>query len=157
MLSGGQRVDRYVVEGLLGEGGMAEVYRVRHATLGSLHALKILKVQAPTVRARLLAEGRAQAALRHPNLVAVTDVIEVDGAPPLVLDFVDGPWLEAWLVDHRPSPREAEQLFLGIVAGVERAHRAGLVHRDLKPGNVLLERGDDGVLVPKVTDFGLAK
>jgi serine/threonine-protein kinase len=157
MLTPGQRVDRYDIEGLIGEGGMAEVYRVRHRTLGSIHALKLLKLHAPSLRERLLQEGRTQATLRHPNVVSVTDVVDVDGAPALILDFIDGPSLETWLDTHRPSLAEAERLFAGIVAGVERAHRAGLVHRDLKPANVLLERGEDGRLVPRVTDFGLVK
>jgi tetratricopeptide (TPR) repeat protein len=69
---------------------------------------------------------------------------------------VDGPSLEEWLLDHRPAAAEAEAIFRGILAGVRRAHRHGLVHRDLKPGNVLLDISEDGIL-PKVTDFGLAR
>ncbi|MFZ5478989.1 MAG: serine/threonine-protein kinase [Myxococcota bacterium] len=156
MLAPGQNLDRYTVLAELGSGGMATVFKVRHNTLNSLHALKLLKVQSPVIRQRLMQEGRTQASLRHPNIVTVTDVVEVDGASGLVMEFIDGPTLEAWLRDHRPSLADAERLFLGVLAGVARAHRHGLVHRDLKPGNVLLEEGDDG-LVPKVTDFGLVK
>ncbi len=157
----GRVVDRYTVEKELGSGGMAQVFRVRHNTLGTLHALKVLKVQNPSVRDRLVQEGRLQASLRHPNIVAVTDVISVDGAPGLLMEFVAGPSLDVWLDDlsvrgEAPTLPEAERLFRGIVAGVARAHKHGLIHRDLKPGNVLLETAD-GVLVPKVADFGLAK
>ena len=153
----GTTLDRYYVEAELGAGGMATVYRVRHLALGSLHALKVLKVQSASIRQRLVQEGRVQATLRHPNIVAVTDVIDVDGAPGLVMEFIDGPSLEGWLEHNRPSLAQADAIFRGILAGVARAHRQGLVHRDLKPGNVLLDSsGDDGI-VPKVADFGLAK
>ncbi|MFZ5480497.1 MAG: serine/threonine-protein kinase, partial [Myxococcota bacterium] len=157
MLQPGRVVDRYVIEAELGSGGMATVYKVRHARLRSVHALKVLKVQGSDLQARLVQEGQMQAQLRHPNIVAVTDVVDVDGAPGLVMDFVAGPPLDAWLREQpRPSLAEALRIFGGIVDAVARAHREGLVHRDLKPGNVLLEDGDRG-LVPKVSDFGLAK
>jgi serine/threonine-protein kinase len=77
MLQTGLQVDKYVVEALLGEGGMASVYRVRHQALGSAHALKLLKVDSAEIRQRLQGEGRIQASLRHPNIVAVTDVLVV--------------------------------------------------------------------------------
>ncbi len=156
LLSIGERVDRYVVEGALGEGGMAVVYRLRHETLGSFHALKVLKVDRADIRARLVTEGQLQAALRHPNIVAVNDVLNVKGRTGLLMELVEGPSLYEWLYDHQPTPGEALEIFRGILAGVARAHRAGLVHRDLKAANVLLDE-TDGRLVPKVTDFGLAK
>ena len=156
MLETGRIIDRFTVEALLGEGGMAEVYRVRHTTLGSLHAIKLLKIQSDAIRRRLVMEGQVQASLRHANVVAVTDVIFVDEQPGLVMELVNGPTLETWLQEAKPSLSQAEALFLGIVAGVDKAHRAGLVHRDLKPGNVLLDTSE-GTIVPKVTDFGLAK
>ncbi|GDX80815.1 hypothetical protein LBMAG42_26260 [Deltaproteobacteria bacterium] len=156
MLDAGLEIDRYLVECLLGEGGMAEVYRVRHRTLGSLHALKLLRIEIPGITERLVQEGQVQAALRHPNVVAVTDVILIGGKPGLVMEYIAGPTLEQWLRNHQPTLEEAEAIFLGILAGVTRAHRIGLVHRDLKPGNVLLEETDDG-FIPKVADFGLAK
>ena len=156
MLEPGRVVERYTVEGELGAGGMATVFLVRHNALGSLHALKLLKVQNREIAKRLMHEGRIQATLRHPNIVTVTDVIEVDGSPGLVLEYIAGPTLEHWLQQNTPSLALAESLFRAILAGVARAHREGLVHRDLKPGNVLLDEGDEG-LVPKVTDFGLVK
>ncbi len=156
MLRPGEVVDRYTVELLLGQGGMAAVYGVRHKTLGSTHALKVLKVHDPRIRERLVAEGQAQAALRHPNIVSVTDVLDVHGQPGLLMERIDGPSLEQWLVDNGPSLEDALKLFRGILAGVARAHRAGFVHRDLKPGNVLLDTADD-LVIPKVADFGLAK
>lgn len=156
VLETGQTVERFTVEAKLGEGGMAAVYRVRHNTLGSYHALKLLKVANPDIKRRLVEEGRVQASLHHPNIVAVTDVLVVDGQPGLLMEMVDGPTLEEWLWSNRPTLEQAEALFRGVVAGVGRAHRAGLVHRDLKPGNILLDVAD-GMVIPKVTDFGLAK
>jgi serine/threonine-protein kinase len=152
----GSIIDRYAVEAFIGEGGMATVWRVRHTTLGTWHALKLLKVSSPSIRERLLQEGRMQAALRHPNIVAVTDAVVVDGTPGLLMELVDGCPLDRWLKSNRATLPQAEAIFGGIVAGVARAHRDSLVHRDLKPGNVLLARSEEGV-TPKVTDFGLAK
>jgi serine/threonine-protein kinase len=151
-LSPGQEVDRYDVEAVLGQGGMAVVYRVRHRTLHTLHALKVLTMVSPGVRKRLLQEGRVQAQLRHPNVVAVTDVLDVQGAPALLMEYVNGPALDQFLASQRPSLEQAEFLFRGVVEGVAQAHALGIVHRDLKPANVLLAG-----MVPKVTDFGLAK
>ena len=155
-LKPGQLVERYVVQALLGEGGMAEVYRVRHKTLATSHALKILTIERADVADRLVEEGRTQATLRHPNVVAVTDVLRIQELPALLMEFVEGPSLETWLQNYRPSLDEALAVFHGIVAGVECAHDRGLIHRDLKPGNVMMHI-EDGRVIPKVADFGLAK
>jgi serine/threonine-protein kinase len=156
VLEPGERFDRYVVEELIGKGGMAAVYKVRHQHLGSLHAMKVLLISLPAVRQRLMQEGRVQAGLRHPNIVAVTDVLMVDRSPALVMEYVEGPSLEDLIEDDALSLDDALQLFEGVVLGVGAAHAAGVVHRDLKPGNVLLARTQHG-LVPKVMDFGLVK
>ncbi len=156
MLGAGREVDRYVVEVPVGEGGMATVYRVKHNTLGTLHALKVLSITTRDVRDRLIQEGRVQATLRHRNIVAVTDVLDVDGSPGLLMEFIDGPSLDLLLKHHKPDLDEALTLFRAICAGVGHAHAKDLIHRDLKPANVMLAVGEDGV-VPKVTDFGLAK
>lgn len=155
MLDVGRQVERYTVEAPLGEGGMAQVYRVRHGQLGTLHALKVLTLGHSSIRERFLHEGRVQATLHHPNVVAVTDVLEVDGAPALLLEFVDGPTLHDW-IDQPYDLATAERVFRSVVAGVQAAHAKGLVHRDLKPANVLMAR-IEGEWVPKVADFGLAK
>ncbi len=155
-LAPGHILDRFTVETVLGKGGMATVYRLRHNALDSLCALKVLQAEGSAHRERLMQEGRAQAKLRHPNIVAVTDVIDVGGAPGLLMEYVDGSPLDRWLQRGRPSLAEAEHIFAGILAGVARAHRDGFVHRDLKPANVLLDHVD-GRLVPKVADFGLVR
>jgi hypothetical protein len=155
-LSPGRVVERYVVEARIGGGGIGDVYRVRHQQLGSAHALKMLRRTSKDEHRRLLREGRAQSALRHPNVVPVTDVVDVDGAPGLVMELVDGPTLAALLKDGPLPLDEVDRLATQILRGVGAAHAAGVVHRDLKPANVLLQRSDGGWLA-KVADFGLAR
>ncbi len=151
----GEQVDRYEVEALLGRGTGSEVYRVRHRQLGTLRALKLCPdMEGPQARA-LLQEGRVQAELRHPNLVAVLDVLEVHGSPALLMEYVRGPTLRELVQDAPPQPEQALRLFREAVAGVAEAHRAGLVHRDLKPDNVVLDLGESPPRA-RVMDFGLA-
>ncbi|MCB9683828.1 MAG: serine/threonine protein kinase [Alphaproteobacteria bacterium] len=148
---------RYVVESLLGVGGLAEVYKVRHVDLGSLHALKLLTFRRRGYDERLKREGQIQANLRHPNVVTVTDIVTIDGQLALVMEYVDGTALDALLAQQRRLPyTDAMALFAPVIAAVAWAHDAGAVHRDLKPGNVLLARTPVG-WVPKVADFGIGK
>ncbi len=156
MIGPGTRIGRYVVEAEIGRGGMALVYRVRHGALGSEHALKVLRVvSAPLVR-RLVLEGKLQARIRHPNVVAVTDIIRVGPSVGLVMDHVPGPTLERWLEGRALEDREIREIFRQIVSGVQAAHASGTVHRDLKPNNVLM-LNEDGRWRPRITDFGIAK
>ncbi len=155
-LAPGQEIDRYTVLDQLGAGGMAVVYRVRHNTLGTEHALKVLSLNVPSIRERLIQEGRVQAQLEHPHVVAVTDVLDVQGSPGLLMQLVRGPSLDIWLQDHRPTLPEALRIFDGILDALRQAHRLDIVHRDLKPGNIMVATQRD-LPWPKVTDFGLAK
>ncbi|TVQ91902.1 MAG: serine/threonine protein kinase [Deltaproteobacteria bacterium] len=156
MLNPGQIIDRYTVESVIGHGGTAVVYLVRHNQLNSQHALKVLSLTSGAIRQRLLREGRVQAALQHTNIVSVTDVLDIDGNPGLLMEYIDGPSLDQAMRRYKISLLDALTLYRGVVSGVRAAHREGLVHRDLKPANVLLFRSPEG-FVPKVTDFGLAK
>ena len=154
-LAPGQHIaDRYIVGAVLGTGGFATVYALEHRVLGTRHALKVLPAHAdPEGRQRLLAEGRIQARLSHPNVVRVTDTVDLPDGPALVLDFVDGETLRE-LLDRGPLDRaRAVEIGDGILAGVAEAHRLGMIHRDLKPENVLI--GANGT--PRVADFGLAR
>ena len=153
----GTEIDnRYVVEARIGQGGMAEVFCVRHLHLDTQHALKVLTVGGRSLQRRLMQEGRVQAALRHPNIVAVTDVVMVEGAPGLVMEFVAGPPLDELLNNVEPELDQVDSLVVGILDGVAAAHELNLIHRDLKPANVMVAiRGDR--LIPKVADFGLVK
>ena len=152
----GEYVGRYFVEECIGHGNVASVYRVRHARLGGSFALKVLHAQNDEMRDALMQEGRAQCELRHQNIVGVSDLLFVDGDPGLVMEYVDGPTLHQFLRDEELGLPETVKLFRQIVRGVAYAHRENWVHRDLKPGNVLLTQTEDGWL-PKVCDFGLVK
>lgn len=156
MLHAGQVVDRYIVEVPLGEGGMAMVYRVRHQTLGSLHALKVLTVEGDRVKERLLAEGRAQGRLQHPNALTVTDIVDVDGSPGLVMEYIEHGTLEDWVEHQHPDRDDRLEVFRQICSAVAAAHDLGWIHRDLKPSNVLMDRVGEH-WIPKVADFGLVK
>lgn len=155
-LEPGQSIDRYVVEAVLGEGGLATIYLVRHAQLGRRHALKVMNVPKSQRSQRLLQEGRAQAQLQHPNVVNVTDVLEVDGYPALLMDYVPGLALDQWLEQYFPPVREAVSMFRRIVDAVQAAHSVGMIHRDLKPANVMMEKTPER-WIPRVADFGLVK
>src|SRR5688572_12279822 len=104
-ISEGAEVDRYVVESLIGRGGMASVYRVRHGQLGTVHALKVLELPSRALRERLMAEGKVQARLEHPNVVAVRDVIDAGGMPGLLMDYIAGPPLDR-VLERGPLPVE---------------------------------------------------
>ena len=100
MIQVGELVGDYRVERLLGHGGMAEVWLVRHTVLGSHYALKCLQAHSAATVARLLQEGRAQAQMRHPGLLPVHEILTVNGAPALLMPFVDGPALDVLLQQH---------------------------------------------------------
>ena len=152
-LAVGAVLDRYRIEGILGEGAAAVVYRVRHTTLNTVHALKVPSIDHPVVLARLVREGRLQAQLVHPHVVRVFDVLDHQGVPCLVLEFVGGGTLADRIPDGGMPRAQVRRLFTQIASGVAAIHARGAVHRDLKPANILLD-GDDNA---KVADFGLVK
>jgi len=156
MLEPGSEIDRYVVDAKIGEGGVAAVYRVHHRTLGTVFALKVLAVSTSRARRRAAREARSQASLDHPFIVQVLDTFEEHGVTCLLMDYIRGPSLRQLLDVYQPSLPESIALFRGIVTGVAHAHHHGLVHRDIKPGNILLQPEETG-LIPKVSDFGLVK
>ena len=147
----GAVVERWRVEALLGEGGTARVWRVRHLELGTLAALKVLTLDHPVIRERLVREGRLQATMRHDNVVAVRDVLALDGRPALLMDFVPGRSLgQLW--EEGLGTDEALPLLRQVAAGLAHAHSRDVVHRDLTPANVLVD-GDTA----RVLDFGIAR
>ncbi|MEL6349721.1 MAG: serine/threonine-protein kinase [Myxococcota bacterium] len=155
-LSAGQQIGHYTLDYRLGAGGMAEVWAATNGILGVKVALKVLFGGNPILQQRLLREGRAQAALDHQNILPVRDVIDVGGSLGLILPLIQGPSLDKLLQKYRPTLDEAVALFRAIVEGVGHAHERGLIHRDLKPGNVLFEERR-GRIVTRVADFGLVK
>ena len=162
MLAPGTEIGNYVVEAELGRGGMACLFRVRHRVLGTVHALKVLSPElraSEELRSRFLGEGLIGAKLRHPHIVRVTDTLSTPEVAGLVMDLVKGPTLEQH-IQKQTKPLSADEiraLFLPVLEAIGEAHRAGVIHRDIKPSNILLEERPDGILFPKVTDFGIAK
>lgn len=148
---------RYLLERRLGRGGMAEVVLARDTTLDRPVAVKLLADGPsgdPELRERFLREGRFAAQLSHPNVVRVYDTGEEDGRPYIVMELVDGASLAEELQRRGPLPAaEVVELGLQACAGLAHAHERGLVHRDVKPQNLLL--GRNGTL--KVADFGIAR
>lgn len=147
---------RYVVEGRLGQGGMAVVLRGRDTSLERPVAIKLLAGGAgeSELRERFLREGRFAAQLSHPNVVAVYDTGEEDGNSYIVMELVDGPSLAEEIARRGALPAsEVSKLGRQACAGLAHAHAKGLVHRDVKPQNLLLAPG--GTL--KVADFGIAR
>lgn len=155
MVRTGSRVGPYELGECIGEGGSSQVFRARHLTLGSEHAVKLLKVGRPTERARFLEEARALALVRHPNLLAVHDVLDEGGTLALVLELIPGPTLHDWRLGNPPR-RERLRVFREICTAVRELHAYGYVHRDVKPDNILMATVG-GTVVPKLGDLGIAK
>ena len=157
MLKPGDAFDRYTIDAAIGQGGMGAVYRAHDSKLDRRVALKVISDQASGVAsdagARFLREARAAAALDHPNAVSIFDVGEHEGTPYIVMELVSGRTLRE-IVGDASVPIETRVGWLTDVArALAAAHRRGLVHRDVKPENVMVR--DDGVV--KVLDFGIAR
>jgi Tol biopolymer transport system component len=155
MLAAGTNLGPYRIVAPLGAGGMGEVYRAHDSRLGRNVAIKVLPrhlAASPEIRARFEREARTISQLNHPHICTIHDVGHHDGTDYLVLELIEGETLAARL-QKGPLPA-AEVLTLGrqIADALDRAHRAGVVHRDLKPGNVMLTRSG-----AKLMDFGLAR
>ncbi len=155
-LQSGDRLGPYVIQTLLGVGGMGEVYRGRDTRLGRDVALKVISprlVGDPTRRRRFEIEARAASVLNHPSIVTVYDVGDAEGIPWIAMEWVEGQTLRHALGTGPLSIREALSIARQIADGLVAAHAKGIVHRDLKPGNVMLTA--DGR--SKILDFGLAR
>ncbi len=150
-------VPGYEVLGELGRGGMAVVYQARQLQPNRVVALKMIRAiehAGPTDRLRFQIETEAVARLQHPHIAQLYEAGEVRGQPFFSLEFCDGGTLAQEWKRQRPSPREAAGLIETLARAMHYAHLRGVVHRDLKPGNVLLAGTER---VAKITDFGLAK
>src|SRR5690349_22675085 len=155
-LAAGSRIGPYEIVGVLGTGGMGEVYRARDARLGRDVAVKILPdaySSDPERLARFEQEARAAAALNHPNILAVHDLGQHAGAPFIVTELLNGTSLREALEHGALPARKAIDYGVALAQGLAAAHDKGIVHRDMKPDNVFIT--DDGRV--KILDFGVAK
>src|SRR5258706_2199474 len=152
---------RYELDGVVGRGGMAEVYRARDLRLDRVVAVKTLRkdlARDQTFQARFRREAQSAASLNHPSIVAVYDTGEdstsMSHVPFIVMEFVDGRTIRDLLRDDRRLlPERALEITDGVLRALDYSHRAGIVHRDIKPGNVMLNRQGE----IKVMDFGIAR
>ena len=152
----GSLVDHYRVERLLGRGGMGEVYLARDTHLGRRVALKVVRADqlaTPDATQQFLREARTTARFNHPHIVTVYGVGQCQGHLYLALEYLEGQTLGDRLAEAVPGTAEALRLGLAIARALAEAHRHQVLHRDLKPGNVLIP--PDGR--PRVVDFGLAQ
>lgn len=154
---------RYLLEKRLGQGGMGVVFKARHVFLKTQHAIKVILPDLvgndPMLVTRFRQEALAAAAIRHQNIIAVTDFGVARGTMPfLVMEFIGGESLHDVLMREKAlSPEKALEVMYAIGAGVSAAHRQGIVHRDLKPLNIMFQEGLPTNEAIKILDFGLAK
>ena len=152
--------NRYQIETLLGEGAMGAVFKARHVKVGRPFAVKILHkrlLEDKKLALRFEREAELAGRLRHPNVIGVVDVGETtDGWRYMVMDFAEGSDLATLLGEAPMPPARISNLVRQMLEGVYHAHEAGLIHRDFKPENVIVERDDHDVEVPRIVDFGIA-
>jgi serine/threonine protein kinase len=170
----GRTIGKVRIEKLLARGGMAEVYLGTHLTLARPVAVKLLHSfieEEPSLLERFQREARVVAGLRHPNIVQVFDFDTIDGHPYIVMEYLKGPTLATYLryLSQRKKRVPFDQiarLLKGLTAGLDYAHKQGVIHRDIKPANILLHNRTDEVPLDKtlpndveaiVTDFGLVR
>lgn len=150
---------RYVLHDRVGQGGIATVYRAEDTHLGRIVAIKMIHGEGPVASIeRAHTEKALLASLSHPSLVTLYDAQLVPGRPQyLVMEFVDGPTLAARMAEGPLPPRDVARITRDLAEGLAAVHAAGIVHRDVKPSNVLLARGRSGrPLAAKLADFGIA-
>ena len=151
----GLEIGQYRIESKLGEGGMSSVWLALDTRLGRRVAIKFLSDDLADAEARRRFQREAQMAssLNHPHIVTVYDIGEFEGRQYLVTEYVDGGTLKDWIKEKRRTAKEVAELLTGVADGLAAAHQAGILHRDIKPMNILVARNG----YAKLADFGLAK
>jgi serine/threonine-protein kinase len=153
---------RYQIISLLGEGGMGAVFQAKHTVLGRIVAIKVLKPDMATSEqfaGRFLQEARSAAELHHKNIVEISDY-GVDGDRPyMVMEYLQGESLDAYMErEGALSPARVVAIMEPVLRALAMAHERGIIHRDIKPDNIFLQRDEDGgEPIPKLVDFGIAK
>jgi serine/threonine protein kinase len=156
LLEAGTILSGYRIDGVLGEGGMGTVYEATQLSLNRVVALKLLDANLgddPGFRARFEREGHVQAALDHPHIVSVYEAGQSEYGLFLAMRLIRGPTLKELILDRSLDPRRSVRLLAQVAQALDAAHRAGLIHRDIKPQNILIGTGDHAYLA----DFGLIK
>src|SRR6267378_4706614 len=155
-LAPGTKIGPYVIESLIGKGGMGEVYAAQDARLQRRVAIKIVPTHLSyneDLRARFEQEAKSISALQHPNICVIHDIGSQDGVEFMVMEYVKGPTLDKLIPAGGLVTNAAIKYAIQVAEALSRAHTSGIVHRDLKPSNIMV---DESGLV-KVLDFGLAK
>ena len=152
--------DRYLIDGVLGEGGMGVVYRAKDLTRERTVAIKALHgslMGDAEIRRRFTREAQLMIGWNHKNVARVHDFVDHRDLLAFVMEYVDGPTLEehAQRWNGKLPYDDIGMIFTGILEAMEDAHSVGIIHRDLKPHNILLRLEDNGVM-PKIVDFGIA-
>ena len=161
-LTSGTKLGPYEIQSPLGAGGMGEVYRARDTRLDRTVAVKILPSHLsanPEAKQRFDREARSISSLNHPNICTLYDVGQQDGVDFLVMEFLEGETLADRLIKGPMPPDHVLKYGVEICEGLEKAHRSGVVHRDLKPGNIMLTevRGEaDGLWTGQGNDVAVA-
>lgn len=159
----GDRLGRYVVTGFAGKGATSYVYRARRRDSFKPVAIKVLHphlVANPAKRRQFFAEARLMLRMEHGNIVEFKEIVEEDGHVGFVMEYIDGVTLTQWLKEHAGRVDEATlvTLFIDVLRGVSHAHERGVIHRDLKPGNIMIAEDDrQGRVRAKIIDFGVAR
>src|SRR5271169_6369128 len=152
-----QKIGKYEIVAELGQGGMGVVYKARDPFIGRLVALKTITpelVSDPEILQRFYREAQSAGTLQHPNIVTVFDLGEFEGHPYIAMEFVEGESLQNIIARQAKIPLAAKlKLLEQVCSGLDHAHKNGIVHRAIKPGNILVK--NDGTV--KVVDFGIVK
>lgn len=152
--------ERYKILEKLGEGGVGTVYKVQHLHLDTLHALKILQtkqIKDQDSIARFCHEAKVITRLQHPNIVRVKDFGVYEGCPFMIMDYVEGKPISALINNPEVTSETWISIFKQVLDALGHAHQKSIVHRDIKPGNILYRIDENGEPVVTVVDFGLAK
>jgi serine/threonine protein kinase len=154
MIGPGVQIGQYRLESKLGEGGVGSVYRAHDTKLNRPVAIKVLSddLADTAARRRFQREAQLASSLNHPHILTVHDVGEFAGRQYLVTEFIDGGTLKEWIKEKR-TWQQIVELLTGVAEGLAAAHAAGMIHRDIKPQNILVTRNG----YAKLGDFGLAK
>jgi serine/threonine-protein kinase len=150
------KIGRYEIDRVVGEGAMAKVYRARDPEIDRIVAIKVLKDELcvdEEIAGRFVREAKAAGAIQHPNIVTIYDVGRVGNNPYITMEFIDEKSLAELFASARMPVRKVLDIGIQLARALDHAHRRGIVHRDIKPGNILMMTNGETV---KITDFGIA-